>query len=72
MLEMINGVPYLGKYVQNRRFLKNIEGAWNNEVFGGQVFNSVKAACSGIGGLREKRRDGKKVEKTNSLRSKIQ
>jgi hypothetical protein len=35
MLEMINGVPYLGKYIQNKRFLKNIEGAWNNEVFGG-------------------------------------
>ena len=52
--------------------MKNIEGAWNNEVFGGLVFNPIKAACSGIGGLREKRRDGKKVEKTNSLRNSIQ
>lgn len=34
-------------------------------MFGGPVFKPVRAAITGLGGLRERRPDGKKIEKKN-------
>lgn len=35
------------------------------------MFNPIRGATTGIGGTLEKRMDGKKVEKKNSLYSKV-
>jgi hypothetical protein len=52
--------------------MKNIKAAWNSNVFGGNVFKPIRAAFTGIGGLRERRLDGKKVEKKNCLKKLIE
>ena len=35
LLELLEETPDLSKYQQNKRFLKNIQGAWASTVFGG-------------------------------------
>jgi hypothetical protein len=57
--------PNYNKYQHNGRAFQRIKTAWTNKVFGGPVVNPVRAAITGVGGLRERRPDGKKIEKKN-------
>lgn len=63
--------PVLEKYGKNSRGVKTVYAAWQSPVFGGSIFNPIRAARSGIGGLQERRHDGKKIEKRNALRHNI-
>ena len=36
-------------------------------MFGGSVFTPIRGALTGLGGLRERRVDGRKIEKKNYL-----
>lgn len=72
MIKTFQSEPNYQKYTQNGRALQRIKGAWNNKVFGGSVMNPVRAAITGLGGLRERRPDGKKIEKKNMLRKLIE
>lgn len=65
MIDVFLTEPNYDKYVQNTRALRNVKGAWSNKVFGGSVFRPIKAAITGIGSLKERRIDGKKIEKKN-------
>ena len=59
--------PNLEKYGKNSRGVKTLYTAWDSPVFGGSIFNPIRGARSGIGGLQERRLDGKKIMKKNAL-----
>lgn len=59
------------KYQHTPRFLKNLIYAWRSPVFGGNVFTPIYGSQTGIGGLKEKRADGRKIEKGNNLMNEI-
>jgi len=40
-------------------------------VFGQSIFRPLQGAITGIGGLKERRADGKRIEKANGLLTKI-
>jgi hypothetical protein len=68
---MLKSEVSLVKYQNNPRFLKNMICAWRNPVFGGNVFTPIRRAQTGIGGTIEKSNEAKKIQKKNSLFSKI-
>ena len=49
-----------------------MKNAFANVVFGGSVFDPIKAATAGLGdGVKEKSTDGKKISKPNNLKQHI-
>jgi hypothetical protein len=72
MMRVLSAEPNYSKYIQNARANQRMKAAWNNKVFGGSVFKPGRAAITGLGGLRERRPDGKKIEKKNQLRKMIE
>ena len=68
MIRVFLSEPNLEKYGINSRGVKTIQAALQSPVFGGSIFSPIKGARSGIGGLQERRHDGKKIDKRNSLR----
>lgn len=71
IVEVFKSRPNVDKYGYNPRAQRNIEAAWQSPVFGGSIFNPVRAARTGLGGLKETRPDGRKIEKKNSLKQQI-
>ena len=65
MIKTFQTEPNYNKYLHNGRAAQRIKGAWTNKVFGGSVLNPIRAAITGVGGLKERRPDGKKIEKKN-------
>jgi hypothetical protein len=44
----------LKKYYQNKKLLRNTVAAFGSNVFGGSVFNPIRASNTGLGGMKEK------------------
>lgn len=56
----------MDKYTQNKKFAKLIMNAFNSPVFGGSIFNPIRSSATGLGGMKERSKDGK-IEKKNNL-----
>lgn len=56
IVRVFESIPasYADKYTGNARYLHRIKQAWTSKVFGGSALNSIKAAETGIGGIKEK------------------
>ena len=66
IIKALDEEPNLRKYYQNKKSLKNIINAFGSNVFGGSVFNPIRAASTGLGGMREKGSE-RKIQKSNNL-----
>ena len=65
-------MPNYDKYTYNARALQRIKGAWNNKVFGGSVLKPIKASMTGLGGIKERKPGGGKLEKKVPLKKLIE
>lgn len=72
MIRVFSSVPNYDKYTYNARALQRIKGAWNNKVFGGSVLKPIKASMTGLGGIKERKPGGGKLEKKVPLKKLIE
>lgn len=68
IIKALDSEPFLKKYYQNKKVLRNVVAAFGSNVFGGSVFNPIKHSNTGLGGTKEKPEEvGKKILKSNNL-----
>lgn len=65
-------MPNYDKYFFNARAMQRIQGAWSNKVFGGSVLKPIKPSITGLGGIKERKPNGQKLEKKVPLRKLIE